>query len=44
MPLLDFDAIIRTPKNLVGFFSDATFLLNSLVDFAPASFRFTDRW
>jgi len=33
MPLLDFDAIARTPKVFVGF-SDATFLLNALVDLA----------
>lgn len=31
MPLLDFAAIARTPKVFVGF-SDATFLLNALVD------------
>jgi muramoyltetrapeptide carboxypeptidase len=33
MPLLDFNAIARTPKIFVGF-SDATFILNALVDFA----------
>jgi muramoyltetrapeptide carboxypeptidase len=33
MPLLDFEAIARTPKVFVGF-SDATFLLNALVDLA----------
>jgi muramoyltetrapeptide carboxypeptidase len=33
MPLLDFDAIARTPKAFVGF-SDATFMLNTLVDLA----------
>jgi muramoyltetrapeptide carboxypeptidase len=33
MPLLDFDAIAKTPKVFVGF-SDATFLLNALVDLA----------
>ncbi len=31
LPLLDFNAIARTPKPFVGF-SDETFLLNSLVD------------
>ncbi len=31
LPLLDFDAIALTPKPFVGF-SDATFLLNALVD------------
>ena len=33
LPLLDFKAIARTPKIFVGF-SDATFLLNALVDLA----------
>lgn len=33
LPLLDFKAIARTPKIFVGF-SDATFILNALVDFA----------
>ena len=33
LPLLDFKAIAGTPKIFVGF-SDATFLLNALVDFA----------
>ena len=33
MPLLDFNALARTPKIFVGF-SDATFLLNALVDLA----------
>ena len=33
MPLLDFDAIAKTPKVFVGF-SDATFFLNALVDLA----------
>jgi muramoyltetrapeptide carboxypeptidase len=33
LPLLDFQALARTPKIFVGF-SDATFLLNALVDFA----------
>ncbi len=33
MPLLDFQAIARTPKVFVGF-SDATFMLNALVDLA----------
>lgn len=33
MPLLDFKAIASAPKVFVGF-SDATFLLNALVDFA----------
>ena len=32
LPMLDFKAIARTPKIFVGF-SDATFLLNALVDF-----------
>ena len=33
LPLLDFKAMARTPKIFVGF-SDATFILNALVDFA----------
>ncbi len=33
LPLLDFKAIARTPKIFIGF-SDATFLLNALVDLA----------
>ncbi len=33
LPLLDFNALARTPKIFVGF-SDATFILNALVDFA----------
>ena len=33
LPLLDFKAMAATPKIFVGF-SDATFLLNALVDFA----------
>jgi muramoyltetrapeptide carboxypeptidase len=33
LPILDFKAIASTPKIFVGF-SDATFLLNALVDFA----------
>ncbi len=33
LPILDFNAMARTPKIFVGF-SDATFLLNALVDFA----------
>jgi muramoyltetrapeptide carboxypeptidase len=33
LPLLDFKTIARTPKIFVGF-SDATFILNALVDFA----------
>jgi len=33
MPILDFEAIAKTPKVFVGF-SDATFLLNALVDLA----------
>jgi len=33
LPLLDFKEMARTPKIFVGF-SDATFLLNALVDFA----------
>src|SRR5271156_3624562 len=33
LPLLDFEALARTPKIFVGF-SDATFILNALVDFA----------
>ena len=33
MPILDFNAIAKTPKVFVGF-SDATFLLNALVDLA----------
>jgi muramoyltetrapeptide carboxypeptidase len=33
LPILDFKAIAATPKIFVGF-SDATFLLNALVDFA----------
>lgn len=39
LPMLDFDAIGRTPKIFVGF-SDATFILNALVDLAGmASFH-----